>query len=188
MPFEMKDWLDREVVPVLHNDLKIYSFIWNGDPPKEILVWLLAEPRPPALPERPAPETVDAAVEHIGDDMRNALADPPPFDAALWPAAVKRLLDAGFRFDFLREQQMVQLDGRLVPIFGGDGAPLFGQDGMVSVRLFRKTEDGTALILQIGGRYPDGLGAAAAVKAFFGLFDRSAPEVCASFSTPFGQA
>jgi len=208
--FEMKKWLDENVVELLHNELKIYSFIWNGDPPKEILVWLIAEKRvgppekldpkcrrcgiPRSRPEKiidcaqPGCDFTPEAVEVIGDEMRAALAAPAEFDPALWPTVVKRLLDDGFRFDFLREQQMVQLEDGLVPVFGGDGAPLFAKDGMASVRLFRKMDDGISLILQVGAKYPDGLGAAAGVKSFFGQFDTNALEVCSSFAAPFGQA
>ena len=36
-----KKWLDTNVVPLLkENSLRIHSFIWNGNPPKEVLVWL----------------------------------------------------------------------------------------------------------------------------------------------------
>lgn len=37
-----KEWLDANVVPLL-GGLKIYSFLWNGTPPSEYLVWLNAE-------------------------------------------------------------------------------------------------------------------------------------------------
>lgn len=169
--FEMKKWLDENVVPLTKRQPQssIYSFIWNGNPPKEILVWLLVENEP---------------------------TDEKPFSPAAWPELVRRLLvDDGFRFDLLREQQMVQLENGLVPIFGGDGAPLFGKEGMASSRLFRKTDDGISLILQVGCKYPPsgemtgGQHASAAVKGFFSLFGDEDPlTVCSKYGAVFGQA
>ena len=180
--FEMKKWLDKNVIePLTHQEPKshIYSWVWNGTPPKEILVWLLAGP-----PEKEA------------DPSSPPSSDPPPFDPASWPKLIRRLLEEdGFRFDYLREQQMVEVAGSLIPIFGGDGAPLFAKDGMASARLFRKGEDGISLILQVGCSFPatehlsPGLNAAAAVKAFFGLFGEENPlTVCAKYGAVFGQA
>lgn len=159
MTFDMKGWLDGHVVPLtqLQPESKIYSFIWNGNPPKEILVWLLANDS--------------------------------------WPELGKRLiLEDGFRFDYLREQQMVQIENGMVPVFGGDGAPLFSEDGMASMRLFRKEDDETLLILQLGYKYPaqpgrkPSLVASDGVKAFFELFDESPLTVCSKYGAVFGQA
>ena len=203
--FKMKEWLDTNVVPLLSTDLKIYSFIWNGDPPKQILVWLVAACCPLARTGAAGPDAAReralvgqtlqgeaASTRAAGDDE---LAEPEPFDPAQWPRAAH-----DFRFDYLREQQMVQLESGLIPIFGGDGAPLFGKEGTTAVRLFKRMDDGIDLILQVGCLYPastagadapalsPGQHAAAAVKGFFGLFDVPALEVCQKFSAPFGQA
>lgn len=163
--FDRKSWLDTHVVPLLHQEppASIYTVFWNGAPPTEVLVFLLADTQVPAS----APDT-------------------PPADP--WPRLVKRLLESGFRFDYLREIQLVQLEGKQVPLFGGDGAPLFDKSGAASARLFKKLEDGTNLILHIGHIYPTGLDAAVAVKSFFGLWDANPVDVCAQFSAPFGQA
>lgn len=179
--FQMKEWLDRNVVPLLSDDLKIYSFVWNGDPPKQILVWLVAS---------------SCALARTGDDERAA---SPEFSPTQWPRATHRLIvEHDFRFDYTREQQMVRLESGLIPIFGCDGAPLFGKEGTAAVRLFRRMNDGVDLILQVGCTYPPvgdgskklspGQHAAAAVKGFFGLFDVPALQVCQKFSAPFGQA
>jgi len=158
--FDRKTWLDNHVVHLLHQEppASIYTVFWNGAPPKEVLVFLLAGQGPATVPD----------------------------DA--WPRLLKRLLDDGFRFDYLREIQLVQLEGKQVPLFGGDGAPLFDKSGAASARVFKKLEDGTNLILHVGHRYPAGVDAALAVKAFFGLWDTNPIDVCASMSAPFGQA
>ena len=154
MSFDQKAWLDANVLPVLGTDdrLAIYSALWNGAPPTEVLVFLLAHAAP------------------------------------AWGPHVKRLLEDGWRFDFLREAQVVKSEGGLIHVFGGDGAPLFGTNCMVSVRLFRKLEDGIGLILQIGCRHDNGTTAAQTIKDFFGQFDQDAMQVCSSFSAPFGAA
>ena len=169
--FDMKKWLDTNVVPLAQQQpqSQIYSFIWNGNPPKEILVWLTVESEP---------------------------TEEKPFAAGAWPELVRRLIkDDDFRFDYLREQQMVQLEGGLVPVFGGDGAPLFAKDGMSSSRLFKKMDDGICLILQVGCKYPPkdemspGQHASSAVKGFFGLFGDEDPlTVCSKYGAVFGQA
>lgn len=146
--FDMKAWLDQHVVPLLEG-LKIYHPFWNGVPPKEVLVILLAQQD--------------------------------------WPQQVKRLLDAGFRFDFLREQQLIAMEGGTFHAFGGDGAPLFNQDGTASVRLFKRVE-GIGLILQVGCQYGRADRAAAATKEFYGLFEESPLTVCQTFGVAFGDA
>ena len=111
-----------------------------------------------------------------------------------WAETVKNLLEAGWRFDFTREQQLVVVNGQSIKAFGGDGAPLFNPEGLASVRLFRKTEDGVGLVIQIGCTFwetPEhespGKMAAAAVKGFFALFPTDNPmEVCAKYAVPFG--
>ena len=114
------------------------------------------------------------------------LADPTPVSA--WPAAVKALLEQGFRFDFLREQRLIAMESGVFKAFGGDGAPLFNQEGTASVRLFKKLEDGCGLILQVGCRYASGEEAAAATKAFYALFEESPLSVCQTYGATFGQA
>jgi len=153
--FDMKTWLDTHVVPLLApHGLSLYHPFWNGVPPKEVLVILLAQPEP----------------------------------ASSWPAAIKALLEQGFRFDFLREQQLIPMDSGMFPAFGGDGAPLFNPQGTASVRLFHKREDGVNLILQVGCRYASGEEAAAATKAFYALFEESPLSVCQTYGATFGQA
>ena len=153
--FNMKQWLDNNVVPLLADTaLKIYHPFWNGMPPKEVLVILLSEPEP----------------------------------AEAWPSAIKKLLGGGFRFDFLREQQLIGMDSGMFKAFGGDGAPLFNNEGTASVRLFKKVDDGINLILQIGCKYPDGGSAALATKAFYAQFEESPLSVCQTYGATFGQA
>ena len=165
--FDMKSWLDKTVVPLLaiNKTLSIYSPFWNGVPPKEVLVILMAGQ---------------------GDDE---------FDPAAWPGVLKSLLDEHkFRFDFTREQIAVSHDNGLINLFGGDGAPLFNPDGLASARVFRKEEDGTGLILQVASRFPStdnlspGQHASAATKAFYSLFEESPLEVCQTYGALFGQA
>lgn len=169
-----KEWLDEHVVPLLkETHLLIHAFIWNGNPPKEVLVWLRISP--------------------AGDDT---IPEGTELDPLRWASTVKKLLEDGWHFDFTREQQLVMVDGQSIKAFGGDGAPLFSKDGMASVRLFRKTSDGVGLIIQIGCMFwkcaehaSPGVMAAAAVKGFFELFDTDNPmEVCAKYAVPFGQA
>lgn len=105
-----------------------------------------------------------------------------------WGLAAKNLLEGGFKFDFLREKVAIALENGLFQAFGGDGAPLFNQAGMASIRLFRKLDDGVNLILQIGCQYPDGPSAALATKAFYALFNESPLVVCQKFGAVFGQA
>jgi hypothetical protein len=113
------------------------------------------------------------------------LSDPSPQSA--WPKAAKHLIEAGFRFDFLREQQAIALEGGIFTAFGGDGAPLFNEEGTASVRLFKRV-GAVNLILQVGCRYSDGIVAAAATKAFYGLFEESPLSVCQTYGATFGQA
>lgn len=157
--FDIKNFIDREVVQsgVLGsadgaNALTIHSLLWNGNPPKEVLVFLVAG------------------------------------DAVPWGHHVKRLLESGWRFDFLRDLAVVVLEGKRVAIFGGDGAPYFDPSGQSSVRLWRKCDDGRQLILQVGAKWPSGTDAAAAVKAFFGLFESGPLEMVAKYAAPFGSA
>lgn len=168
LPFDNKKWLDEHIVPLIKdNDLRIHSFIWNGNPPKEFLTWLRIYPAG-------------------GDDKED-------LDPLRWAAAIKELLEQGWRFDFTREQQLINLKEGVIQAFGGDGAPVFGKEGMASVRLFRK-EDAIGSIIQIGCQFwsveglTAGMHAAAAVKGFFELFDENPLEVCAKYGAPFGMA
>jgi hypothetical protein len=191
--FKMKEWLDQHVVPLLAGTppLRIYHPFWNGMPPKDVLVVLMAG---------------DASENHCtqchqpkggptpGCDEGCTYGDNP-FDPTAWPTAVKRILDTKtFRFDFTREQIAISHEGGLFNAFGGDGAPLFSPDGMASCRLFGKMSDGIGLIAQIACQYKPtaelgaGEHAAAATKAFYGLFDESPLEVCQKYGAIFGQA
>lgn len=179
--FDLKSWLDAHVVPLTKHTipLHIYSFIWNGSPPNEVLVWMHTGP---------SLDYEEAELEDLKHRDQTGHA-PPPFDPGAWPKAIRMLLEEEkFRFDFLREQTLVNLPGGTVTIFGGDGAPLYNAQGMASARLFRKEDDGVSLILQVGCQYPSGEEAAAATKGFYQSFDESPLEVCQKFGTTFGQA
>ena len=187
-----KEWLDKNVVPLLkENHLLIHSFIWNGNPPKEVLVWLRTNAVisenctrcgvPKSRPEK----GLDCAQTGCGYSDKK--------DPMRWAVSVKNLLENGWTFDYLREQQIVVIEQGRISAFGGDGAPVFNPEGEVSVRLTRKTEDGVGLILEIGCQFwPEaeldaGKHAAAAVKGGFPLFDTENPlEVCAKYAAPFG--
>ena len=198
--FEMKRWLDTNVVPLLQGPprLHIYSFIWTQAPgaphPGEILVWLRTGPD--AGVDRTVPCSCEAIVHNTGCTPAEAEKDcpahqnpPAPFNPADWPRAVKRLLDeAGFRFDYLREQMLVALEGGTIKIFGGDGAPLYNEQGMASCRLFKKLDDGIGLILQVGCQYPAGEDAVQATKSFYQQFDESPLVVTQKYGALFGQA
>jgi hypothetical protein len=164
MTFEQKPWLDRNLIEagVLGEGgrLHLHSVLWNGAPPKDVLVFLLAG-------------AADGD-KVVGDET--------------WGSHIKRLLELGFRFDFLREAVAVKVDNQLVPIFGGDGAPIFGKNGVASVRLIKKLEDGIYLIVQVGAQFKDGIDAAQAVKAFFGQFGENAIQICQTYAAPFGLA
>jgi hypothetical protein len=110
-----------------------------------------------------------------------------PTESAHWARLAKRLIDGGFRLDFLRDVQIVEVEGKRHALFGGDGSPLFDKSG-VSLRLFKKMPDGINLILQLNAMHESALSAADAVKEFFGLFAGNPVEVCAQLSAPFGQA
>lgn len=156
MAFDIKAWLDRNVADedVLGalDPLVIHAPLWNGNPPAEILVFLLAE-------------------QH-----------------GTWGAHVQRLLLDGWKFDFLRDVAVVQLEGARTVIFGGDGTPYLDATGMSSVRLWKKMDDDTQLILQIGTKWPSAKDAAAGVKGFFGQFEDGPLEMIAKYSTSFGSA
>jgi len=191
MPFDMKKWLDFNVVPLIkEKPLKIHSFIWNGNPAKEVLVWLKTELKVCKRCKNP-----EASPPVMGLDCQTAGCDyqPDPMD---WGNAVKELLEDGFKFDYTREQVLITLGAGMVKAFGGDGSPLFNPEGMASARLFRKTEaDGVGLIIQVGCQFwpvegmSAGTHASAAVKGFFDLFDTKNPlEVCAKYGAVFGAA
>ena len=179
MSFEMKKWLDQNVVPLTrkHVPSKIHSLIWKGTPPDEILVWLLT-----------------------GDDQEATATEggSTPFNPKFWPTLVHKLIvEDGFRFDYLREHVTVPVNGEAVSAFGCDGAPLVGKNGMASVRVYRKMDDGIGLILQIGSKYPGvpelkyepAKAAAQGIKDLFARFEGVDPlEVCSQYSVAFGAA
>jgi hypothetical protein len=165
--FDKKEWLDKHVVPLLEGTppLTIYHPFWNGIPPKDVLIVLMA-----------------------GGDADN-------WEPTAWPAAIKRLLDDHkFRFDFMRDHQAITFDGGVFNAFGGDGSPVYDQTGLARCRLFRKAEDGIPLIVEVSCKYKPteeldaGKHAAAATKAFYGLFDCNPLEVCQKYGAIFGQA
>lgn len=194
--FEMKTWLDKEVCPLLAGPppLRIYYPFWNGVPPKDVLVVLMAGAG--------SSDSCTRCHQPKGQPAKGSDCLSPgcnyedqTFDPTAWPAAAKRLLaNEGFRFDFTREQIAITHDGGIFNAFGGDGAPVFSPDGMASVRLFRKASDGIGLIVQVTCQYRStgelsaGEHAAAATKAFYGLFEESPLEVCQKYGAIFGQA
>lgn len=149
-----KEWLDKNVVPLLKGTaLSIYSFLWNGSPPSEYLVWLNSPEKSP-----------------------------------LWGRDTKKLIvEDGFRFDYVREPQAVALDGGKITIFGGDGTPFIDEKGMVSVRLFKKMEDGKNLILQVSCLLAPAE-SGATIRGFYELFDMNPVEVTSTYGTQWGQA
>lgn len=211
--FDKKVWLDANVVPHLTKDppLQLYAAFWNGMPPAEVLVLVMAGqgtiPQPRQTDEEFQDEEL-ADLQHreatghpipdkVVDEDPQTKATPPElrFDPTAWPRVVKRLLEEDdFRFDYLREQQMIQCEGGVFTAFGGDGAPLYNQEGLASVRLFRKGDDGVGLVLQVGCEYLacDGMRAgehaAAATKQFYGQFEESPLVVCQKFGAVFGAA
>lgn len=173
----VKEWLDQNLIPLLTGPppMRLHSFIWKGDPPDEILVWLLADGRTPKAQKN---DQGEIAPSLEGD-----------FDPDAWPASVQRLLThESFGLDYTRESIMVQLAGGLVPVFGGDGSPLFGPSGMASVRLYKKFPDGVGLILQLGCQYQDGTSAAIAVKGLYQQLGTNPLELAQQFGAPWGQA
>lgn len=198
MSFDQKAWIDAHVIPWLRpTRLSLYSVLWNhkpGEPqPAAVVVFTLAGLSPP-----PGPEANDNAPDPADDPWaqvaRAAAAEQAPpingvaaADPAAWPIAGKQLLEAGFRFDYLREMQMVKTDHGLIQLFGGDGTPMPDKDGRVSMRLWRQIGP-TQLIVVLGAKYasaPDGI---AAIKSFFALFDGNAVDVAQKFAAPFGAA
>ena len=158
--FDKKAWLDEHVLPILKaHALLLYHPFWLGLPPKQVLAICIAQP----------------------DE-----------DGSLWSAPVKALLDEGWRFDFLREQVGIVMDtGEMFKAFGGDGAPLFNEEGTASCRIFKKVGPDDArvgLTLQIGCRYPTGIMAAAATRAFYAQFKESPLDVCQKYGAVFGAA
>ena len=159
--FDLKAWLDKHVVPLL-----------SGEPPLELHSVLQN-----SAPGAQAPDAVLVwALSKTGD---------------AWAPALRRVLERpGFSFDFLRAPQAVQVspDQRIV-IFGGDGAPFIGKNGMAMARLYRGCDDGISLILEVGYRFPRSEDAAQAVRAFFALFDKVEPaELLARYRPLFGAA
>ena len=91
-------------------------------------------------------------------------------------------------FDFLREAAPLVHEGIHMVLFGGDGTPLFDQKGYASVRIFKKLEDGTNLIFQVGHMYPSGVEAGNAVKDFFAQWDESPFHLVERYGAAFGAA
>jgi hypothetical protein len=160
-PFDLKAWLDQHVSPILgsERELELHSVIQNR----------------PSQAGRPSTVLAWLLVK----------------TATEWAPALKRLLDrSGFYFDFVREAQLVQTPaGRPITIFGGDGMPFIGNNGMAMARLYHRASDDIELILEIGHRFPSAKDAAAAVKSFFALFDGVNPtDLLGKYSPPFGAA
>lgn len=124
-----------------------------------------------------------------GAPPKEVLVFLKPVDGARWGELVRRILQAGFTFDFLRDVAPVVHEGKKLVLFGGDGTPLFDKGGHVSARLHRKLETGTSLIIQVSHQCETGVDAAMAVKNFFAQWDERNPfDVCTEYSAQFGQA
>lgn len=159
--FNKKEWLDAHVASI-HPKLSMYAFFWNGHPPSEVLAYLV-----------------------IREDDKEGERNP----GDTWASAVRELVDKGFRFDVLREIAKVpKEEGGYALIFGGDGSPMFNKDGNLTARLFRKEDDGIALILEVGTDVKSGLKAGEAIKTLFESFDCDPLEVYKKYGTPFGAA
>ena len=180
--FDKKKWLDDHVASI-HPQIEMYAFFWNGDPPKEVLVYCKAK-REPIDREKAAEAGAEAEAEAAEDTG----AETSEGEVATWPDLVHILIEKGFRFDATRDVQVVEVDGSKHVLFGGDGCPMFNKEGMVTVRLLRKEEDGTNLIIELGHQYEVGTGAMDAVKQLFSSFDCDPLEVPRKYGTAFGAA
>lgn len=157
---DLKPWLDQHIVPLLPG------------PPQLLFHSFLWQTHP------------DGKLKHMQVWLTAA-------DGEAWAGGVARLLKRpDFYFDFLRDVQLAQLpDGEKRVLFGGDGTPYIGKDGMAACRLFHKFEDGVVATLEIGHRFGKAIDAAHAVKEFFKLFDNANPiDVVRRFQPPFGMA
>jgi hypothetical protein len=194
--FDKKEWLDKHVVPLLAGppSLTIYHPFWNGIPPKDVMVVLMAGEVLAAKCSKCHTPRKDAPTKGL-DCAQTGCTYESSFEPTAWPAAIKRLLDDHkFRFDFTRDHQAIPFDGGMFNAFGGDGSPVYDKTGLARCRLFRKAEDGIPLIVEVSCKYrpTDELGAgehaAAATKAFYGLFEESPLEICQKYGAIFGQA
>lgn len=158
----MKPWLDEHVVPLLAApDMKLPPLSYHSE---------LHSP----------PEGFDLIVVYL-----LAQADS-------WPQHVRRLLkDNDFCWDFMRELDKAVVGGETRIIFGGDGSPFIGDNGMVSCRLFKKF-DGVEFVLEIGCETTNKLLAGEEVKKLYNLFDEldkmNVYEVAIEYTPKFGAA
>lgn len=161
MTFEIKKWLDTNIVPLVdEKPVSIHSFLWRNPDARDnhegkiIHVWLLAE----------------------SDDLSN------------WPQhCAELLLEHGWTFDFLRDAELAQVNENQVQLFGGNGAPMFGPSHMVSCRLF-KIIDGNHCILQCGSQLSSPGDCTATVKEFYSLLGDNPLEAVQKFSAKWGAA
>lgn len=186
---DQKQFLDEHVVPLLGTPaaLRIYTAFWS---PHSVLVYLIAGEPPGGEPPSPVPPTPEDGAPFGGFDQLavHLAAGTGKATTGDWGAHIKRLLDAGWKFDALREPTFVRAENQMVPIFGGDGTPMIAKNSAISVRLFQKLPNGVNLILQIGAQCPDAMTAAATVKDFFAQFDKDPMAVVASHAVAFGAA
>lgn len=199
--FDRKAWIDAHVIPWLKpTRLSLYSVFWNqaapDKPPSDVLVFVRAGILPPPAPPVDNDNQVDeddiwaeVARAASAEQQATAAAIEPPtaLDPAAFPVALKQLLDIGFKFDFLRDVQMVMTDQGMVPIFGGDGTPVPRKDGHAYARLYRQL-DRTNLLVELGAKYSEGKDAIAAIKAFYALYSESPMQVAQKFAVSFGAA
>lgn len=159
-PFELKRWLDQYVVPHLAEA-----------PPLELHSVLVNQPPGAARPEA----VLVWALSKTG---------------AGWAPAVKRLLEKnGFSVDFTRAPTLVALaPGKTITLFGGDGMPFIGSNGMAMARLFRRGKDGVDLIFEVGHRFEKITDATAAVRQLFQQFSEDPTALLARHTPSFGGA
>ena len=109
-----------------------------------------------------------------------------------WPQHVRRLLkDHDFCWDFMRELNKAVVEGEARIIFGGDGSPFIGDNGMVSCRVFKKL-GAVEFVLEVGCHKDNKLLAGEEVKKLYELFDEldslNVYEVAVEYTPKFGAA
>ena len=121
-----------------------------------------------------------------GDGPEEVLTFLEGEDHNMWCSEVKRLLqDEKFAWDFHRDPAPHPHNEKTI-MFGVDGAPFINKKHHILCRLFKKVEDGTALILDISTKTDSALKATNALKEFFDSFNGENPFTL--FQPNFGEA